>query len=106
MSPPHPEDLTEYRASPRESCDRQIHLLRKVGHMQVSGSVVNRGRIPSSAPRGTKTGVASHATVYPASRVGEPVLLQSEDTGADPTRAVKMTLCYRRRIHLPLSSAH
>lgn len=70
LSPPHPEDLTEHPASPRESCGRQTHLLRKVGYMQVSGSIVKLGRIPGSAPRGTETEVAFHATGDPASRVG------------------------------------
>lgn len=105
LSPPHPEDLTEHPASPQESCGRQTHLLRKVGHMQVSGSIVKLGRIPGSAPRGTETEVAFHATGDPASRVGGSVLLQREDTSAGPARAVKMTLCYRRHTASSLISS-
>lgn len=51
-------------------------------------------RVPGSAPSGAKTEVAFHASIYPASKAGEPIpcLSQREDIGVEPTCAIKMTL--------------
>ena len=65
------------------------------------------GRAPGSAPSGAKTEGALHASVYPASKAGEPIpsLSQREDIGVAPARAIKMSLNYRCSAALPLPSA-
>lgn len=42
-------------------------------HLQVPGSVVQLGRVSSSVPSGSETEVASHSSVYTASKTEEPI---------------------------------